>query len=72
MSQPKRPRDPNVLAKLVVDLATGAATEPVEKPRSAAAELGKKGGEARAKKLSKKQRVSIAKKGAKARWREDA
>lgn len=68
----KRPRDPNQLAKLVVDLATGQATEPVEKPPSAAAELGRKGGQARAKNLSKKQRVAIAKKAAKQRWREDA
>lgn len=68
----KRPRDPNQLAKLIVDLATGNAMEAEEKPHSAAAELGRKGGQARAKKLSKKQRVSIAKKGAKARWREDA
>lgn len=68
---PKRPRDPNQLARLIVDLATGNAAEPVEKP-SAAAELGRKGGEARAKKLSKKQRVKIAKKAARQRWREDA
>jgi hypothetical protein len=72
MKAPKRPRDPNMLAKLIVDLATGNAIEPVERPRSAAAELGQKGGEARAKKLSKKQRVKIAKKAAKVRWREDA
>lgn len=69
---PKRPRDPNVLAKFIVDLATGQATEPVGKPASAAAELGRKGGKARAKNMSKKQRVAIAKKAAKARWREDA
>jgi len=68
----KRPRDPNQLAKLIVDLATGNATEPVDKPPSAAAELGRKGGAARAKKLSKKQRVSIAKKAARQRWRENA
>jgi hypothetical protein len=68
----KRPRDPNQLAKLIVDLATGTATEAVERPRSAAAELGRKGGQARAKKLTKKQRVTIAKKAAKVRWREDA
>ncbi len=72
MPTPKRPRDPNELAKMIVDLATGSATEPIEKPASAAAELGKKGGQARAKKLSKKQRITIAKKAAKARWREDA
>lgn len=68
----KRPRDPNQLAKMIVDLATGNATESVETPRSAAAELGRKGGQARAKKLTKKQRVTIAKKAAKVRWREDA
>jgi hypothetical protein len=60
------------LAKLIVDLATGTAAEVADEPVSAAAELGRKGGQARAKKLSKKQRVTIAKKGAKARWREDA
>jgi hypothetical protein len=70
--KPKRPRDPNALAKFVVDLATGAATEPAPKPTTAAAELGRKGGQARAKNMSKKQRVAIAKKAARARWREDA
>jgi hypothetical protein len=71
---PKRPRDPNQLAKFIVDLATGTAKEleSSQKPASAAAELGRKGGEARAKKLSKKQRVTIAKKAAKSRWRQDA
>jgi hypothetical protein len=69
---PKRPRDPNVLAKFIVDLATGQAVEPAAKPPSEAAALGKKGGKARAKNLSKKQRVAIAKKAAKARWKADA
>jgi hypothetical protein len=69
---PKRPRDPNQLGKLIIDLATGQATEPSPKNLSAAAELGRKGGAARAKKLSKKQRVAIAKKGAAKRWKEDA
>lgn len=69
----KRPRDPNQLAKAIVDLATGQATEPKPPQKNeAAAELGRKGGAARAKKLTKKQRVEIAKKGAKERWREDA
>jgi hypothetical protein len=70
---PKRPRDPNQLAKAIVDLATGQATEPAPPKRNeAAVELGLRGGAARAKILTKKQRVEIAKKGAKERWREDA
>jgi hypothetical protein len=68
----KRPRDPNQLAKLIVGLATGETTEQPPKKRSPAAELGSKGGAARAKKLTKKQRVEAARKAAKARWREDA
>ena len=70
---PKRPRDPNQLGKFIVDLATGQATEPEPSKRnSAAADLGRKGGAARAKKLTKKQRVEIAKKGAAERWKQDA
>jgi hypothetical protein len=71
---PKRPRDPNQLAKLVVDLATGNAEEspqePAKNPHAQA--LGRlgglKGGKARAAKLSAKKRKEIAKKAAKARW----
>lgn len=32
---PKRPRDPNQLAKLVVDIATGQEVEPLAKTSSA-------------------------------------
>jgi hypothetical protein len=32
-SNPKRPRDPNQLAKLIVDLSTGEAEEPAEARR---------------------------------------
>lgn len=75
MSKPKRPRDPSQLAKLIVDIATGEAEE--ESPDSgkdpAAVSLGRKGGlkggVARAKKLTAKERSKIAKKAAKARWR---
>jgi hypothetical protein len=74
MPKPKRPRDPNERAKLIVELATGQAQEP--NPDAGknihAVELGRlgglKGGKARAKKLKKKRRVAIAKKAAKARW----
>ncbi|MEP0823433.1 MAG: histone H1 [Ignavibacterium sp.] len=72
MRKPKRPRDPNQLAKSIVDLATGERVEPVAAFNVHAVELGRlgglKGGKARAKKLSKAQRVRIAKKAAKARW----
>jgi hypothetical protein len=71
---PKRPRDPNQLAKLVTDLATGEAeeTHPDEGKDPAAVALGRRGGEkgghARAKNLSANQLSSIGKKGAAARW----
>lgn len=71
---PKRPRDPNQLGKLIVDLSVGEADDSQNMPDEsgkdpAAIALGKKGGKARAKKLSAKKRTEIAKKAAKARWR---
>lgn len=73
--QPKRPRDPNQLAHLIGQLATGEATEKQPEPDTrnpAAVALGQlgaaKGGKARAKSLSKAERSAIAKKAAKARW----
>jgi hypothetical protein len=74
-SKPKRPRDANQLAKLVVDIATGAIKDaPVADGKNPAAVAlgrlgGSKGGKARAAKLSAAQRKSIAKRAAKARWR---
>jgi hypothetical protein len=73
---PKRPRDVNQLAKLIVDVATGAAPKPEppneEEKNPAAVALGRlgglKGGKARAKKLGKKRLSAIGKKGARARW----
>jgi hypothetical protein len=70
----RRPRDLNQWAKYMVDLATGATreAEPLGGKNEAAAELGRrgglKGGVARAKKLSKKQRSESARKAAQARW----
>ena len=68
---PKRtskPRDPNSMARAIVDEATGTARE----KNPAAVELGRlggrKGGLARAANLSKKARSEIAKKAANARW----
>ena len=52
---------------MVGRLATGEITEEV-RVKSAAAELGSKGGKARAAALSKKKRAEIAKNAAKKRW----
>ncbi len=69
MANPKRPRDVNQLAKLIVDLTTGEASEPEPNAKQRAGQLGGlKGGLARAASLSKKRRSEIAKKAAKARW----
>lgn len=69
MAKPKRPRDPNQLAKYIVDISIG---EVEEKPESEKAKAGRaggyKGGYARADKLTPEERSAIAKKAAKARW----
>jgi hypothetical protein len=75
MARPKRPRDANQLAKLIVDMATGAAPPEttVDGKDPAAVALGRKGGlkggKARSESLTAKRRVEIAKKAAKARWK---
>ena len=73
---PKRPRDPNQLAKSIVDLATGEVAEsPVSGASSDAAKLGHlgglKGGRARADKLTPERRAEIASRAASARWKKD-
>jgi hypothetical protein len=71
-SSPKRPRDPNQLGKLIVDIATGEADDPATETPSAAAVSGRKGGlnggRARADKLSPAERTEIARTAARARW----
>ena len=64
----KRPADVIGAAIKVARLATGEEAEETA-PRSAAAELGSKGGKARAKSLSKKKRSEIAKMAATTRWK---
>ena len=70
----KRPRDPNELAKRLVDEATGQAEkyDPDEGKDPAAVALGRKGGlkggKARAAKLTPEQRREAARKAAQARW----
>lgn len=71
--RPKRPRDTNQLAWAVVKAATEGEAPPPEDTRNPHAVAlgmlgGSKGGKARAKKLSAKQRSAIAKKAARARW----
>jgi hypothetical protein len=73
LKRSKMPRDGNQLAKMIVDMATGnAPPEPPDTRNPAAVALGKlggaKGGKARAKALTAKQRSEIAKKAAAKRW----
>jgi len=74
MKKPKRPRDPNQLAKYLIDLATGEkAEQPEDESKNPhAVALGRlgglKGGKARAKALTAKKRSEIARRAAKKRW----
>lgn len=74
---PKRPRDPNQLAKFIIDAAT-ADTDPGEddKKNPAAVERGRlggvKGGAARAAALTPDQRSEAARKAVQARWSKKA
>jgi hypothetical protein len=71
----KRPRDPNQLAKLIVDIATGEVEDTPEDTGKdpAAVALGRKGGlkggKARAAKMTAEERSDAAQKAARARWR---
>ena len=65
--KPKRPRDANQLAHMIVGLATGEEVKH-EPDTSGQRKGGLKGGKARADKLSPKERSEIAKKAAKVRW----
>jgi hypothetical protein len=67
----KRPADVIGAAIMVARIATGETPDSLSQRPSAPkrANGGKLGGKARAEKLSKKQRVEIATKAAKARWK---
>lgn len=76
MKKKKHPTDLNKLAKSIVDFATDEnPPEEDSKKNPHAVALGrlggKKGGKARAKKLTKEQRSEIAKKAAQARWKKE-
>ncbi len=66
----KRPADAVGAAVMVAKIATGEVDEATtdDGKNKAAVELGRKGGQARAEKLSKNRRSEIAKKAARARW----
>ena len=70
---PKRPRDPNQLAKLIVDIATGDAEDSVSEAKRKSSNRrrigGLKGGKSRAATLTPEQRHDIAKVAARARWK---
>lgn len=66
---PKRPRDPNQLAKMITDIATGEAYNNEPQPSlSHGRKGGLVGGAARAKALDPQRRQQIAQKAAAARW----
>jgi len=69
---PKRPRDFNELAKLVVDIASGEVADTVSPKMRVEESKGRAGGlvggKARALSLTSTRRREIAQKGAKCRW----
>jgi hypothetical protein len=75
MTNPKRPRDPNQLAKLIVGIATGETIDhdPDTGKSPVNIEKGRKGGaiggKARAKALTPEQKSEIARKAAETRWK---
>jgi hypothetical protein len=79
-SHPKRPRDPNQLAKSIIDIATGQKPDrdptPEEEGKDpAAVERGRKGGlvggRARAEKMTAAERKAAALKAVRSRWSSD-
>ena len=67
----KRPADVIGNAVKVMRIATGEETEEqeIDRAKSAAAELGSRGGKARAARLTKDRRSEIARKAAEKRWK---
>lgn len=69
---PKRPRDANQLAKFIVDVATGEASEEAAPTQTEGQRKGGlKGGPARATSMTPAQREEIARLAAQARWKKD-
>jgi hypothetical protein len=76
MAGPKRPRDPNQLAKLMLDIAIGeiedTLSEQKRNPPKRGRAGGLKGGKSRALVLTPEQRQDIARLAAQARWKKRA
>lgn len=72
---PKRPRDVNQLARMVVDIAAGSLEDAPKSDSNPMAALGRsgglKGGVARAARLTPEERRNIAQRAASARWKKD-
>ena len=64
----KRPADGIGNAVKVMRIATGEEEEELDRAKSAAAELGARGGKARAAKMTPERRREIAKRAAAKRW----
>lgn len=64
----KRPADAIGLAVMIGKIATGEIEDERETLSSAAAELGRKGGKARAEAMTPERRAEIARKAAQSRW----
>lgn len=64
----KRPADVIGNAVKVMRIATGEEEEELDRAKSAAAELGARGGKARAAKMTPERRAEIARKAARSRW----
>lgn len=64
----RRPGDVVGAAIKVAKIATGEIDEDTDEPQSAAAELGRKGGKARAEGMTAEQRAEAARKAAVKRW----
>jgi hypothetical protein len=63
-----RPADVIGAAVKVMRIATGEETEELDAAKSAAAELGSRGGKARAERMTPERRAEIARKAANSRW----
>ncbi len=66
--KPKRPRDVNQLAKIIVDVATGEAEDVVPEKAEGQRKGGLQGGKARAGALTPEERSVIVKTAARAWW----
>lgn len=73
-TKPKRPRDVNQLAKLIVDLSTGEAEEskPLSGKKADSQKGGLRGGKTRMEMLTPEQRSELGKQAAAARWQKAA